>query len=92
LDGLEGVTMGAAMIEMPDTSVLVQEAPDSNMVFGMMGRINLYTMGGALIQSWMTQDGSTTRTLTIPADVAAGVYILQVITKDGGYSRKVVVE
>jgi len=92
LDGLEGVTMGAAMIEMPDTSVLVQEAPDSNMVFGMMGRINLYTMGCALIQSWMTQDGSTTRTLTIPADVAAGVYILQVITKDGGYSRKVVVE
>jgi len=56
------------------------------------GRANLYSIGGALVQSWMIQGGSTTRMLTMPADIAAGVYILQVITKDGGYTRKVVVE
>ena len=56
------------------------------------GRVNLYSIGGVQIQSWMIQGGSTMRTLTMPADIAAGVYILQVITKDGGYTRKVVVE
>ncbi|OJW60977.1 MAG: hypothetical protein BGO55_31185 [Sphingobacteriales bacterium 50-39] len=56
------------------------------------GRVNLYNINGALIQSWMIQGGSTTRTLMMPADIAAGVYVLQVITKDGGYTRKVVVE
>lgn len=56
------------------------------------GRVNLYNVGGVLIQSWMIQGGSTMRTLTVPADIAAGVYILQVKTKDGGYTRKVVVE
>jgi len=56
------------------------------------GRVNLYSIGGVQIQSWMIQGGSTMRTLTMPADIAAGVYILQVITRDGGYTRKVVVE
>jgi len=56
------------------------------------GRINLYNIGGALIQSWMIQGGSMMRTLTITADIAAGIYILQVVTKGGAYSQKVVVE
>jgi hypothetical protein len=56
------------------------------------GRVNLYSMSGALIQSWMIQGGCTMRTLTMPADIAAGVYVLQVQTKDGAYTLKVVVE
>jgi hypothetical protein len=56
------------------------------------GRVNLINMNGAQIQSWMIQGGSMTRTLTMPADLAAGVYILQIIIKNGGYTRKVVVE
>lgn len=56
------------------------------------GRINLYNVGGALIQSWMIQGGSMMRTLMMPADIAAGVYVLQVQTKDGVYNRKVVIE
>jgi len=58
----------------------------------MNGRINLYNVGGALIQSWMIQGGSTMRTLMMPADITSGVYVLQVQTKDGVYNRKVVVE
>jgi hypothetical protein len=58
----------------------------------MNGRINLYNVGGALIQSWMIQGGSMIRTLMMPADIASGVYVLQVQTKDGVYNRKVVVE
>jgi hypothetical protein len=58
----------------------------------LKGAGNLYSLGGALIQSWMTQGGSTMRTLTMPADIAAGVYVLQVLTKGGACTRKVVVE
>jgi hypothetical protein len=55
-------------------------------------RVDLYTINGVLVQSWMLQGGSITQTLMVPANIAAGVYVLQVQTKGSGYSKKLIIE
>jgi len=55
-------------------------------------RMMLYNTNGVLVQSWMIEGGSTIKTLTIPGNIAAGGYVLQVLTKHGGYSKKLIVE
>jgi hypothetical protein len=56
------------------------------------GRADLFSIGGALVRTWMIRGASGTQTLSMPAEITAGTYIIRVTTKTSGYARKVMVE
>jgi hypothetical protein len=55
-------------------------------------RVNLLSLNGGVIQSWMVKDGSTVQTMTMPGRIAAGAYILQVTAKGNVFAEKLIIE